>query len=158
MDFVGVDLGRECRGPVVGQRQTVDHELCLVLRSAGMQNAVGFEEPARLRVHQVGERSAGQRRRAPLQRVGADAVRRRGLMQIHQRVAGGDRDLRLDGGQRHRDAIVRGQRGTNFHQPRKTSEAVARDGHAIRTERQAADDGEAVGIRWPGIDALAAPR
>jgi hypothetical protein len=154
VDFVGVDLRGECRGPVVGQRQAVDHELGLVLRSAGMQNAVGFEEPAWLRIHQLGERSTGQRRRAPLQRVGADPVRRRRLMQIHQRVAGGDRDLRLDRSQGHRDPVVRGQRGTNFHQPRKPSETVARNGHAIRTEGQAPDDGEAVGIGGQGFTHL----
>jgi len=72
-------------------------------------------------------------------------------MQIHQRVAGGDRDLRLDRSQRHRDAIVGGQRGTNFHQARKPSEAIARDGHLVGANGQTPDDRHAVGIRGQGL-------
>ena len=45
-DFVRVEGGRESRRAILRQRETVDDILHIVFRAAGMQNAVGFKQPA----------------------------------------------------------------------------------------------------------------
>jgi len=57
---VGIELGREGLRTIAGDRQAVDHVLHLILRAAGVQNAVGFQQPDRFGVHHVGQRSPWQ--------------------------------------------------------------------------------------------------
>ena len=74
-----------------------------------MENAVRFEQPARLRIHEIRQRPARQRRRALLKKVGANRLRRRRLMRIEQGVLHADRDLGLQRGEAQRDVNVGGQ-------------------------------------------------
>ena len=111
MDVVGADLRREGGRAVVRQRQAVDDVLRLIFGAARMQNAVGFEQPARLRVHEVEQRPAGQRRRALLRwsrrRCGARTTSDGDRAACRPRRDG---HLRLNGRQGQRDRKVDRQR------------------------------------------------
>src|SRR3954468_9484745 len=81
-DIVRSWLGRIHWRSIVRHWQTVEDVLCLILRTAGMKDAVCLEQPAWLRIYHVGKRPARKNRGALLQRVGADAVRRGRLTRI----------------------------------------------------------------------------
>ncbi len=53
LHIVSFDLRPEARGSIVGQRNSIDHKLRLILRVARMQDGVALVEPSRLRVHKV---------------------------------------------------------------------------------------------------------
>ena len=62
VDVVGFDFGAEAGRTIVGERDAVDDELSLILGAAGMEDGVAFVKPAGLRVDQVLQGAAGERR------------------------------------------------------------------------------------------------
>ncbi len=53
LHVIGFQLGPEAGRTVVGQRDSIDYELRLILRAARMQHGVAFVEPARLIVDEI---------------------------------------------------------------------------------------------------------
>ena len=141
----------EDRRTVIGHGQPVHHVLRLVLRTSRMQDAVGFEQPSGLRVDNVRQGTPGKRRGSALERFGAYAMNRSGLMRIHQRGVGRHGDLRLDGGQVHRHVVLRRKGRSNLDEPRDAGKAAAGDRHLVRAERQPPDGRHSCRI---GLDAL----
>src|SRR5664280_3733231 len=74
LDIVRFNLGPGTWRTVVGQWNSVDHELRLVFRSARMEDSIAFIKPSRLRVHQVLQGTSWQRRDSICDRLGADVV------------------------------------------------------------------------------------
>ena len=99
LNIVGLNLRSMARRSVVGERNSVEHKLGLVFRAARMKDRVAFVQPSRLRVHQVLQRTARQRRDAIGNRLRADLVDRTDAMRIDERVVGLHLDGRLEGRQ-----------------------------------------------------------
>jgi hypothetical protein len=59
LHVVGFNLRAEAWGAVVGERNAIDDKLRLVLRASRVQHRVAFIEPARLGVHEILQRPAG---------------------------------------------------------------------------------------------------
>ena len=116
LHVVGIQIRQERRRSVVGQRNTVNQVLRLVLAAPRVQNAVGLDDPARLRAHQVGERSSGQCRRSRSEGVCANAIDGARLMRIDEGVAGGHRHGCLHGRKVQHHAQVARNRGADVHQ------------------------------------------
>ena len=135
----GADLGRERGRTVVRHREPVDDELGLVFGTARVQDAVGFDQPSGLRIHQVGQRASRQRRPPLRQGLGADAIHRHGLMRIEQRLSRRDGHLRLERGHAHRHPIRSRERRLDGDHAGERREPLARHGHAIRSERKPLD-------------------
>ena len=85
VDIVGADLRAETGRAIVGQRNAVNHELGLILRAPRVQYRIAFIEPARLAVHQILNRTAGQGSQAALDGFSPDFVDRSSLIGIEQR-------------------------------------------------------------------------
>ena len=84
-DVIGFDLRAEAGRAIVGKRNSVDHKLRLVFRSARMEHRIAFVEPAGLRIHQILQGAAGQRGRSILNGVRADLINGTGAIRINQR-------------------------------------------------------------------------
>ena len=137
LHVVRFDLGTEARRAIVRERNAVDHELRLVFRAARMQHGVAFIEPARLGVHQILQRTPGDRTEAVLNRVGADLADCAGLIGIDQGVGSGDGNGLIHGGQLELDHKFGGNRGTNLDHFRNRSESGLRNFQPIQAVRQA---------------------
>src|ERR1017187_5332843 len=74
LQTVGFNLRSIARRSIVGERNSIEHELRLVFRPAGMEHRVAFVEPPRLGVHQVLQRTAWERRHAIVNRLRPDLV------------------------------------------------------------------------------------
>jgi hypothetical protein len=135
MHVVGIELWRKGRRAIVRDRQAVDHVLHLVLRAARVQNAVGFEQPPRFGVYDVGHGASRQRGDALLQGLGADAVDRARLVPIEQRVVGPHGDLRLNRRWRERDADLARHRRIDLNGPVVRGKSRLIDRESIATER-----------------------
>ena len=54
-----LDSGGENRRTIIDDGDAVDDVLCVIFGSARMQNAVGFQQPTRLHIHQFQDCTAG---------------------------------------------------------------------------------------------------
>ena len=77
--------GTKAGRAIVGQRNAIDHKLRLVFGAARMQHRIAFVEPARLRIDQVLNRAAGQRRQPVFECLRTDLIHRAGLVRVKQR-------------------------------------------------------------------------
>jgi hypothetical protein len=61
VDVVGFEFGTQAGGAVVGERDTVNDELSLIFRAAGMKDGAALVEPAGLGVDEIGKGTARRR-------------------------------------------------------------------------------------------------
>ena len=74
VDIISFDFGAGTGRTIVGERDSVNHELGLILGAAGMENGVAFVEPAGLGVDEIWKRAARERCRPLGYCFGVDVV------------------------------------------------------------------------------------
>ena len=104
-----------------------------------MKHAVGFEQPARLRIHQVQDGPAGLRRAPVAQCVRSQVVERAGAVRIEQRIEIGYLHRRLDRRHPQGHAILERRLGADFQKTGERREAGALHLHTIEAEGQRTD-------------------
>ena len=106
-----------------------------------MQHAVGFEQPAGLRADEIGQRPAGQRQHAGLNRLAPDSIYRPGLLRVDQGVFDAHVHLALEHGKAQRDGEGCRRGRTNLHQPGERRKPFAGHLNFVSAERQLPGDG-----------------
>jgi hypothetical protein len=71
---VGVKLRRKGGRAILCERQPIENILHIVFRAAGMKNAIGFVEPARLLIDEIAEVAAGLRGHLLIDGLSADGI------------------------------------------------------------------------------------
>ena len=114
LHVIRFDLRTKTGRTVIGERNTVDHELCLVFGATRMQHGVAFVQPAGLRIHHILDGASGDGTEPVLNRVGANLADRAGLIGIDQGVGCDDRDGLIHRRQLELNHQFGGNRGTNL--------------------------------------------
>ncbi len=86
LDVLGLDFRSERGRAVIRDRDAVHYVLNAVLRTAGVQHAVGFEQPSGLLIHERDHGAAGHRGAAIPDFFCAGEVGRSGSRRIDQRI------------------------------------------------------------------------
>ena len=116
LEFFDFQRRGKSGGAVVGDRETVDDILRVVLGAPWVQHAVGFEQPARLGLHQF-QHSAGRMRGSPVtQGFRAEVVDGAGAMRVQQGGRVSDQHGGFQGGDPERHLVVQGKFGADFQQ------------------------------------------
>ena len=124
------------RRTVVGERNSIEHKLGLVFRPARMEDGIALVQPSRLRIHQVLQRAAWQRRDPIGNRLRANLVDRADAMGIDERVVGLHLDGCLEGNQAEFDELSGRSCGTNFNRLRGGSEGCVPDFQVVDPKRK----------------------
>ena len=133
--IVGVELRREGGRAILRQRQAVENILHIVFRAAGVQDTVGFIEPAGLLIDEVGEISSGLGGHFLINGFAADGIDGAGAAGIDQ--GGRVRHLNLggDGGNAEGDGHVQRNFRAHFHEIVPRRKSFGADGEAVDTKR-----------------------
>ncbi len=126
-----LETGRKCRRPVLVQGHAIHDELDIVLRSPGMQHAVGFIKPSWLGIDQVEQAPARLRSKVLCDGLRSDRIHGGGAIGIDQRRGIGYIHAALDRSHPQGDAQVHGDFRTDTDDPAECLKALVRNHHPV---------------------------
>ena len=142
VNVIGLDLGAKTGGTIVGKRDAVDDKLRLIFGTTRMQNRIAFIKPAGLRIDQVGQGAAGQRRGPLRDGFGVYVVDCGGTFGIEQSGGGGDVHRSADCSNTEFDDVFRRQDRLDIDQSVVSSEPGLMNFETIDAEGKIANDRE----------------
>ena len=143
VNIVGLDLGTKTGRTIVGKRDAIDDKLRLIFGTTRMQHRIAFIKPAGLRVDQVGQGAARQRRGTLRYGFGVNVVDRGGAFGIEESGGGGDVHGSADRSNTELDDVFRRQRRLDIDQSVVSSEPGLMNFETIDAEGKITNDREA---------------
>ena len=145
LDVVRFNLGPGTWRTVIGQWNSVDHELRLVFRSSRMEDRIALIKPSRLRVHQVLQGTPRERGDSICNRLGADLVDGANAIRVDEGILVADLDRRIHTGNTQLDVELSWDGRTDLQRLRNRSEPFAFHFQPVHSE------GQALGIEGTGL-------